>query len=601
MGASIAFHLAARGAPDVLLLERDAICSGPTRHSTAVIRLHYTQAQLVQMAAHGLRTYTAFEQVTGASSGFVRTGMLFGAIPGDRGRLEQNVALGQSLGVATDVVSAEEIEQIDPRVVADDLVFCFEPEAGHCDPYLVTSGFVRAAVRAGARVEEGVRVQAVREGGVQTDRGDVEAETVVVAAGPWTRDLLAPAGYEPPIHAARAEVGRYRLPDGFGPPPPAVADFSAAQIYFRPGEPGILEVGSLDPRPAERAVDPDAVPEGAEQDTLRAYGEGVRRGCEAPRAAISAALVRGVRRDARLGARHRPGARRRRRHRRGGVLGPRLQARTRRRRGGRRACPRRRVDHVRPRAARSAPLRPRRPSRRAVRLLRSRIIGAMSWDEAFAQRYDEWAAEMTEDVAFYVALAREADGPLVELAVGNGRVAIPVAQATGRPVIGIDLSPAMLEQARASRRGEGGARSPRRRHARLTLDEPAALIYCPFRALLHLPTWADRRRTFERVAASLRPGGRFAWNALAFDHGSPHRRRRAQDKPVPHTIRYAVGDNRIDITLEDGEGAHCGGRRGTSGSGCSMSPGSSSKNLYGGFEGTPFDEASREYVFVARR
>ena len=47
--------------------------------------------------------------------------------------------------------------------------------------------------------------------------------------------------------------------------------------------------------------------------------------------------------------------------------------------------------------------------------------------------------------------------------------------------------------------------------SRLTLDEPAALIYCPFRALLHLPTWADRRRTFERVAASLLPGGWFAW------------------------------------------------------------------------------------------
>ena len=52
---------------------------------------------------------------------------------------------------------------------------------------------------------------------------------------------------------------------------------------------------------------------------------------------------------------------------------------------------------------------------------------------------------MTADVAFYVELAREADGPLVELAVGNGRVAIPVAQATGRRVIGIDTSPAMLE------------------------------------------------------------------------------------------------------------------------------------------------------------
>jgi hypothetical protein len=63
----------------------------------------------------------------------------------------------------------------------------------------------------------------------------------------------------------------------------------------------------------------------------------------------------------------------------------------------------------------------------------------MSWSEDFATRYDEWAAEMTADVPFYVALAREADGPLVELAVGNGRVAIPVARATGRTVLGICL------------------------------------------------------------------------------------------------------------------------------------------------------------------
>ena len=49
----------------------------------------------------------------------------------------------------------------------------------------------------------------------------------------------------------------------------------------------------------------------------------------------------------------------------------------------------------------------------------------MSWDEGFADRYDEWSAEMTEDVPFYVELARETDGPLVELGVGSGRVAIP--------------------------------------------------------------------------------------------------------------------------------------------------------------------------------
>jgi hypothetical protein len=84
------------------------------------------------------------------------------------------------------------------------------------------------------------------------------------------------------------------------------------------------------------------------------------------------------------------------------------------------------------------------------------ILGSlMSWDEAFARRYDEWSAHMTEDVAFYVDLALQADGPLVELGVGNGRVAISVAQATGRPVIGIDSSPAMLERG-AVPRGPSG-------------------------------------------------------------------------------------------------------------------------------------------------
>jgi ubiquinone/menaquinone biosynthesis C-methylase UbiE len=129
----------------------------------------------------------------------------------------------------------------------------------------------------------------------------------------------------------------------------------------------------------------------------------------------------------------------------------------------------------------------------------------MSWDEAFASCYDEWSARMTADVAFYVSLALQADGPLVELAIGNGRVAIPIAQATGRRVIGIDSSAAMLDQAcrRAAEAGveleliKGDMRD-------LALAEPAALIYCPFRALPHLPTWADRRRTFERVAASRR-------------------------------------------------------------------------------------------------
>src|ERR1700675_994964 len=177
-----------------------------------------------------------------------------------------------------------------------------------------------------------------------------------------------------------------------------------------------------------------------------------------------------------------------------------------------------------------------------------------SWYDAWADRYAEWSTGVTADVPFYVELARETNGLLVELAIGNGRVAIPVAQATGRRVIGIDSSPAMLEQARRRSLAAGVEVELHHGDMRdLALEQPAALIYCPFRALLHLPTWADRRRTFERVAASLQPGGRIAWNAFAFDHRIAARvDGEHQALPVPHTIRYRVGDNRIDITQDNG-------------------------------------------------
>ena len=227
----------------------------------------------------------------------------------------------------------------------------------------------------------------------------------------------------------------------------------------------------------------------------------------------------------------------------------------------------------------------------------------MSWDEAFADRYEEWSADMTADIAFYVELARRAAGPLVELAIGNGRVAIPVAQATGQRVIGIDSSPAMLAQARARAAAAGVQLDLREGDMReLALGEPAALIYCPFRALLHLPTWADRRRTFERVAASLGPGGRFAWNAFAFDHHIAARLDgQHQQEPVPHTNRYAVGDNRIDITLGGGAMSSLWWATKNEWLGLVDVAGLKVEALYGGFAGEPFGDGSREYVFVARR
>jgi SAM-dependent methyltransferase len=211
---------------------------------------------------------------------------------------------------------------------------------------------------------------------------------------------------------------------------------------------------------------------------------------------------------------------------------------------------------------------------------------------------------MTEDIPFYVELAREADGALVELAVGNGRVAIPVAGATGKAVLGIDISPAMLAQARANAEEAGVELELREGDMReLALDEPAALIYCPARALMHLPTWADRRRTFERIAAALEPGGRFAWNAFVFNPRIAGKLdgHWQDDAPVRHRVDYVPADARIDLTLEDGSTIPLYWSTRAEWEGLLDVAGLETEALHGWFDRRPFDESSEEFVWVARR
>jgi ubiquinone/menaquinone biosynthesis C-methylase UbiE len=228
----------------------------------------------------------------------------------------------------------------------------------------------------------------------------------------------------------------------------------------------------------------------------------------------------------------------------------------------------------------------------------------VSFYDAFAPIYDAWSAHMTDDVAFYVELARETPGPLVELAVGNGRVAIPVARETGRKVLGIDSSPAMLEQARKRAEAAGVELELRLGDMReLELDEPAGLIYCPFRSLGHLPTWADRRRVFERVHASLQPGGRFAWNFFIFSpevavrlHGEWH-----EQNGIRHRVDHFRHDNRLDITLESGDTISLWWLNRSEWEGLIDVSGFEVEALYGGFERQPFDQSAYEFVWVVRK
>jgi ubiquinone/menaquinone biosynthesis C-methylase UbiE len=223
--------------------------------------------------------------------------------------------------------------------------------------------------------------------------------------------------------------------------------------------------------------------------------------------------------------------------------------------------------------------------------------------EWFAPVYDAWAAAMTDDVDFYVDLAREADGPVIELAVGTGRIAIPVVERTGKRVVGIDLSPQMLDLARAYA-AEAGIDLELREGDMRDLDYEAAtdLVICPYRALLHLPTWGDRRQVFERVARALRPGGRFAWNAFVFDHRyACEFDDKWQDEPKRHLTEYMPGDNRIDITLEEGPALSLWWIARSEWEGLLDVSGLETEALYGWFDRRAFDDASREFVWIARK
>ena len=140
----------------------------------------------------------------------------------------------------------------------------------------------------------------------------------------------------------------------------------------------------------------------------------------------------------------------------------------------------------------------------------------MALYDRIARFYDPWSRSVTEDVGFYVDHALASGGPVVELAVGTGRIAVPIAQA-GIDVIGVDASPAMLAVAReAAERAGAGARLDLRvgdlREPPVT--ERVPLVLCPFRSLLHMETEDEKLRALRAAHHLLVPGGRYVFDVF---------------------------------------------------------------------------------------
>lgn len=140
----------------------------------------------------------------------------------------------------------------------------------------------------------------------------------------------------------------------------------------------------------------------------------------------------------------------------------------------------------------------------------------MTLYDAIAGIYDPWSRSVVEDVEFYVDEALATGGPVVELAVGTGRIAVPTAKA-GIRVIGVDQSEGMLAVARAFAKAEGVSELVDLRVGDMReppVDEHVPLVTVPFRSLLHMPDEAEKLRVLRAVAGLLEPGGRLVFDVF---------------------------------------------------------------------------------------
>jgi sarcosine oxidase subunit beta len=273
-GLSTAYALTLLGVRDVLVLERAALASGGTGKSSGIVRCHYGVPSLAAMAWKGLQLFENALEILGTEIGFEQIGYVVGVGAGNLAPLEANVAMHQSLGIDSRVISSDEVAARWPYAALSDLAgFAYEPRGGYGDASRTALAFGAAARRGGVRIRQGAAVTSLAASGDRltgvslADGSFVAAGSVVVAAGVWSRDLLLPLGLELPVRAQREAILLLEAPEA-GPLTqlPVFSDLADLQ-YVRPERSGQLLVGNSDHSAPEWA-DPDAYSNRASDDFL---------------------------------------------------------------------------------------------------------------------------------------------------------------------------------------------------------------------------------------------------------------------------------------------------------------------------------------------
>lgn len=209
IGASIAYHLTKRGVTDVLLLEQGQLTGGTTWHAAGLVSQLKPTHSLTRLATYSNRLFEELEDETGQATGYRAPGSI--SVASDLERWEEmrrGISMASTVGVEIREIDMDELQEKVPLLRTDDLVGAlFIPKDGQTSPVDTTMALVKGARQGGATIVEGVAVQRLlKDGdtciGVETEDGHtIEAETVVMAAGMWTRHLAETIGVNVPLQA----------------------------------------------------------------------------------------------------------------------------------------------------------------------------------------------------------------------------------------------------------------------------------------------------------------------------------------------------------------------------------------------------------------
>ncbi len=269
IGTSILFNLGRLGVTDTLLLEKDVLGSGSTGRSQAICRMHYSNPVTAKMAWESLAIFKNFGETVGGESGFVETGYLVIVKEEDRSGLLRNLAMQSELGIDTMQVTASDLHEIAPMVsVSEDEAMAWEPQSGYADPYMVTTSYGTRAREMGAEITlrnpaTEIEVSGGRVSAVITAEGRVETPVAVVAAGPWSKMVLAQIGVDVPLIPVRHQVASLTRPVDKLPLHPTVGDISQ-RFSFRPDGSSLTMMGFGD----DEEVDVETYNQGVDMNVM---------------------------------------------------------------------------------------------------------------------------------------------------------------------------------------------------------------------------------------------------------------------------------------------------------------------------------------------